>query len=345
MGTRGRVVDRSRHSGSGSGTAALSNRVALLLAGGDGTRLRDLTIQIAGTPIPKQYCRLLHGTSLLEAAISRTRLLFPLERINVIINEDHIDLAKDQVRTLPASNIFVQPLNRDTGPGMVFALLTMEYAYGDAIVAVFPTDHYVDKDFTFMAHVMRAMNAISYMPDKIALLGVAPDRPETGYGYILPAGPLKISGNVFHVDAFTEKPNSENARDIIGRGGLWNTLVMVFRLSRMLELVQEMAPREVGVLLELRSSPEKAAALYRTIRPWNFSTQLLAQIPQHLIVLKVSNVFWSDWGTREAIERTYRLLNLPPSWEPVKAVGNRIAKLGETADDPLNLVPRSAKHR
>ena len=94
---------------------------------------------------------------------------------------------------------------------------------------------------------MRAVNAISYMPDKIALLGIAPDRPETGYGYILPANPLKISGNVFHVDAFREKPNSEDAQEIIGRGGLWNTLVMVFRLSRMLELVQEDgSPRSGG---------------------------------------------------------------------------------------------------
>ena len=112
--------------------------LALLLAGGDGNRLRDLTSEIAGTPIPKQYCRLLNGASLLEAAISRVHLLFPMQRIHVIINENHIDLARDQVRALPASNIFVQPLNRDTGPGFVFALLILEHAYGDAMVAVFP---------------------------------------------------------------------------------------------------------------------------------------------------------------------------------------------------------------
>ncbi|HTY64681.1 MAG TPA: sugar phosphate nucleotidyltransferase [Acidobacteriota bacterium] len=337
----GHGADKGRRNGTGSDADALSNRVALLLAGGDGTRLQDLTSEITGTPIPKQYCRLLQGASLLEAAISRAHLLFPLERINVVINENHIDLARDQVRTLPAPNIFVQPLNRDTGPGMVFALLTLECAYRDATVAVFPTDHYVDPNWAFIGHVMRAVNAISYMPDKIALLGIAPDNPETGYGYILPAGPLKLSGNVHHVNSFTEKPNSNDAREIIARGGLWNTMVMVFRLSRMLDLVREAAPREVRDLFELRTSPERAPGLYQTMQPWNFSTQVLARIPQHLIVLKVTNVFWSDWGTRESIERTYRTLNLVPSWKLEKAVGSKSSIFDEGLDEPM----RVAKQR
>jgi mannose-1-phosphate guanylyltransferase len=332
MRTRDLDIDKGRRNSASSDTQALSNRVALLLAGGDGTRLQDLTSEISGIPIPKQYCRLMQGTSLLEAAITRAHLLFPLKRIHVVINENHIDLAKDQVMFLPASNILVQPLNRDTGPGLIFALLTLECVYKDAIVAVFPTDHYVDNNWAFVAHVMRAINTISYMPDKIALLGIVPDRPETGYGYILPANPLKTSGNLYHVDSFREKPNSDDAQEIIERGGLWNTLVMVFRLSRMLDLVQEIAPREVEGLLELRTSPEKAVSLYQTMEPWNFSTKLLMRIPQHLVVFKVANVLWSDWGTREAIERTYKALNLVPSWKLEKATGNRISKFGEGQD-------------
>ena len=215
---------------------------------------------------------------------------------------------------------------------MIFALLTLECVYKDAIVAVFPTDHYVDNNWAFVAHVMRAINTISYMPDKIALLGIVPDRPETGYGYILPANPLKTSGNLYHVDSFREKPNSDDAQEIIKRGGLWNTLVMVFRLSRMLDLVQEIAPREVEGLFDVRTSPEKVVSLYQTMQPWNFSTKLLTRIPQHLVVFKVSNVLWSDWGTREAIERTYKALNLVPSWKLEKATGNRISKFDEGQD-------------
>src|SRR5512147_1483715 len=99
-----------------------SSRLALLLAGGDGMRLQELTREIAGAPIPKQYCRLLQGSSLLEATLSRAQLFTSRERIKVVVNQDHLKLAKEQLRTLPDSNIFVQPSNRDTGPGMIFAL-------------------------------------------------------------------------------------------------------------------------------------------------------------------------------------------------------------------------------
>lgn len=303
-------------------TGALSNRVALLLAGGDGTRLQELTSEITGAPIPKQYCRLLQGASLLEATISRARLFVPRERISVVVNVDHLDLAKDQVNSLPESNVIVQPLNRDTGPGMVFALLRLERAFPDATVAVFPTDHYVDKDWAFVAHVLRAVNVISHLPDKIAVLGVEPDKPETGYGYLLPANPLKISCGAHRVEAFTEKPNAAVARAIIARGGLWNTFVMIFRLSRMLELLQELVPYEFDKMILLRNSPEKATELYRTLSPWNFSARVLPLIPQHLIVLKVGNVRWSDWGTRESVERTYRAMNLAPSWTLSNSIGN-----------------------
>jgi mannose-1-phosphate guanylyltransferase len=312
-----------------SGSDIQLDRVALLLAGGDGARLRDLTCKIAGAPIPKQYCRLWKGSSLLEATIARAQLFAPHNRIHVVINKNHTDLAKDQVEALPESNIIVQPLNRDTGPGMIFALLQLQRKHTDTTVAVFPTDHYIDKDWAFIEHVLRAANTISRMPDKIAMLGIVPNRPESGYGYILPIGSVKIGGpyrgNSYYVGAFTEKPNSIEAQNIIERGGLWNTFVMVFKLSRMLELIQELVPHEFAMLSELRHTPEKATEIYQALQSWNLSTQVLARIPQHLIVLRVANVDWSDWGTRESVERTYKALKLAPIWELPSPVENQLA--------------------
>jgi len=301
-----------------------SNRVALLLAGGDGMRLQELTREIAGVPIPKQYCRLLHGSSLLEATISRAQLFTLRERICAVVNQDHLEFAKEQLRDLPEPNVFVQPSNRDTGPGMIFALMHLQQVNPDAIVAVFPTDHYIDNDRAFIAHVLRAVNMISYMPDKIAVLGIAPDRPETGYGYILPADPLAVSGRAYHVEAFTEKPSLLGARDIISRGGLWNTFVMIFKLSRMMELLYEFVPNECEKLSGLHESPERAVELYQSLESWNLSTQVLARIPQHLIMLEVSDVRWSDWGTRESVERTYRSLNLVPFWNISNSVSDAL---------------------
>lgn len=307
------------------GSAPSSERVALLLAGGDGTRLQELTRAIAGAPIPKQYCRLLRNSSLLEATVARARLFAGSDRIHVVVNEDHIALAREQLTALSEGNVFVQPRNLDTGPGMLFALFGLERRHPNATVAVFPTDHYVDNDRAFVGHLLRATGMISRMPDKIAVLGVAPDRPETGYGYILPAGPLEIWEKSYHVETFTEKPSLLGARNIISRGGLWNTFVMVFKVSRMIELLAELVPDEFAEMERLRREPEEAQEVYRSLSSWNLSNRVLARIPQHLIMLEVADVSWSDWGTRESVERTYRALNMVPFWNMAPSISNPLA--------------------
>jgi len=293
----------------------VSERVALLLAGGDGTRLQDLTKEIFGSPIPKQYCRLYNNTSLLEATLARTRLYTSEENIHVIINRNHIDLAADQLQEIRQRNIIVQPSNRDTGPGIVFSLLQLERMHPGAIVAVFPTDHYIDKDNAFIAHARRASRLVARMPDKVAVLGIAPYRPETGYGYLLPDSPVGGCGNTYHAKKFIEKPSLSKAYEIMTLGGLWNTFVMVFKLSRMLDILKQLVPGSVQTMAELARSPHKTSEAYQNIDCWNFSTCVLSRIPQHIIILEIDDVAWSDWGTRESIERTYKSLNQVPSWK------------------------------
>ena len=292
-----------------------SRGIALLLAGGDGTRLNDLTREITGSPIPKQYCRLYNETSLLEATLARIRLYTVKEKIHIIINRDHIELATDQIQGLRERNIFIQPANRDTGPGIVFSLLQLNKMHPDAIVAVFPTDHYIDNDRAFIAHTRRATQLIARMPDKIAILGIAPRRPETGYGYLLPDSPVRKCEKTYHVKAFIEKPSLSRAYEIMTLGGLLNTFVMVFKLSRMLEILKQLIPGCFQAMTALSRSPHKAVEIYQKIDSWNFSTRVLTRIPQHIITLEIDDVCWSDWGTRESIEHTYRTLNKVPFWQ------------------------------
>ena len=100
--------------------------------------------------------------------------------------------------------------------------------------------------------------------------------------------------------------------------------MMVFKLRRMLDLLNVLVPHEFNKLSKFWESPPKAAKLYRTMDPWNFSTRVLARIPQHLIMLEVADVYWNDWRTRESIERMHRALNLVPSWNPAGSVSNSI---------------------
>jgi mannose-1-phosphate guanylyltransferase len=139
-----------------------------------------------------------------------------------------------------------------------------------------------------------------------------------GYGCILPSDPLEIYLKACQVEIVTKKSSPAAARDIITRGGLWNTFVMIFKLSRMLELVREIAPGAIEEFAEICDSPGGADAFYSAIQPWNFPTQVLARNPYHLRVLRVANLSWSDCGTRESVERTYQSLNLVPSWKLAK---------------------------
>ncbi len=310
-------MDRSR--------TAAANQWALVLAGGDGTRLQGLTRTIAGTPIPKQYCRLLGNHSLLEVTLLRTRHLAPRTRTVVVVNRNHLGIARDHLHRVLPDNLLIQPRNCDTGPGMLFSLLHLAKKDPRALVAVFPSDHYVEDDRVFIEHVRRAGTLLKWFPEKIVLLGIRPDHCALGYGYVEPAqalpsvpGPHRKLTAAFHVAAFREKPTAEAADALVRRGGLWNSFVMVFYLDRLLELLRQVVPTELAEMQLAVENPSHAEDLYNRLLPWNFSSRFLSRVPQYLAVLRVDGVHWSDWGTPEAIQGTLRhLKQAPPWWAPI----------------------------
>ena len=213
---------------------------ALVLAGGDGRRLQDLTRRIAGAPIPKQYCRIVGDRSLLEATLARIAPLVTRERTLAIVNREHLALATPQLRTVPGWNVVVQPQNRETGPGMLLSLLVLARRRPDATVGVFPSDHHIGDERTFRAHVARMARLVDAHPERIALLGVEPERPESGYGYIRRGA--AVAPGAFDVLSFHEKPTPALATRLSRHGALWNSFVMVFRVARMLELLRDARP-------------------------------------------------------------------------------------------------------
>ncbi len=295
-------------------TPAAGRLWALVLAGGDGARLQALTRVIAGAPIPKQYCRIVGDRSLLETTLARIAPLVPPERTLAIVNRGHLRLARPQLAAIPAANVLVQPRNLDTGPGLLVSLLALARRDAAATVAVFPSDHDIRYEVAFRQHVARMALLVAGHPDRIALLGARPERPETGYGYIAPGDRLLGPGEAFGVVAFHEKPAPALAARIIGRGGLWNSFVMVGRVARMLELVREVRPGDVADLEGIPAEPDALAAAYDRLAAWNFSRDFLARVPRHLMVARANDLGWSDWGTPEAIERTLAALHVVPPW-------------------------------
>ena len=293
---------------------------ALVLAGGDGTRLKSLTHLIAGATIPKQYCRILGPLSLLETTLSRIAPLVRAERTLAIINRDHLAIAGPQLRSLDARNVLVQPRNLDTGPGVLLSMLELARRDPAAIVAMFPSDHYVRDPGAFRRSIERMCRVVAGLPQKIALLGARPERADSGYGYITRDRPLGPGADTFEVLAFHEKPAARVAAELIRRGALWNTLVMVARVRRVLELLRAVRPADVTPFEETPLDPPALAAVYDRLPPWNFSHGFLSRIPEHLVVTRADDLGWSDWGTPEAIERSFAAIGMVPPWRgPVEA--------------------------
>ena len=144
-------------------------------------------------------------------------------------------------------------------------------------------------------------------------MGIEPDWPEPGYGYIFPdreAGDLALFG-IRKVQFFVEKPDPSVARELVVGGGLWNTMVLVFRTRNVLDMVRRIAPRLYGSFQEIlkaagtRKERYVVEEAYRHMKPVNFSQGVLEALalvrPSCLSVLPISEVFWSDWGSEHRI--------------------------------------------
>ena len=154
---------------------------------------------------------------------------------------------------------------------------------------------------------------VQRFPDEIVVLGIRPDHAEPGYGYIQPGEPLAGKDSIRRVASFYEKPERALAEQLGRAGWLWNSFVMVFRVSCMLEVILEVVPEEFAQMSALPRNPVASARIYATLPQWNFSHRILPCIAPHLLVKRVDDLHWSDWGTRELIERTLETLKQPLS--------------------------------
>jgi mannose-1-phosphate guanylyltransferase len=156
---------------------SVSNTWAVVLAGGDGNRLRDLTTTATGEVVPKQYCSLKRETCLLEDALKRAHAVAAPQHICTVVAEQHRRWWVNTLNPLPSQNIFVQPSNRGTAHGILFALLQIERRDPNAVVLLLPADHYVADEMTLERKLKQATNHAADTEGLVYLLGAEPDRP------------------------------------------------------------------------------------------------------------------------------------------------------------------------
>jgi mannose-1-phosphate guanylyltransferase len=302
---------------SGRREAAMSqgtDRWGVILAGGDGTRLRALTRELSGDDRPKQFCPVLGGRTLLDDTRGRIARTIAPGRTLVVVTRHHERYYVPALADLPADRVVVQPVNRGTAPAILATLVRLARLAPAATVAIFPSDHYVSDDAGFMSHVDDAFEIAAIRPELTVLLGIAADRPETEYGWIEPDAPLpglgRLSGAVYTVSRFWEKPALDVAERLQARGGLWNAFVVVGRVSAFLDLVRAAAPALAQAFDALEDEPAPPIEsgdldpLYARLAPIDFSRQVLAAQPDRLAVLPVRGVEWNDLGDPGRVRET-----------------------------------------
>jgi mannose-1-phosphate guanylyltransferase len=293
---------------------------AVILAGGDGTRLKSLTRHIAGDERPKQFCSVLSHRTLLQETQLRSGLELARERTLYIVNRAHENYYASTLADEAANNWVVQPGNRGTAPAILYSLLRIAARDPKAIVAFFPSDHYISDNQKFMAHIRTALDAARQRRDLVVLLGLQPESPEVEYGWIEPAQPIRGQGKVFGVRRFWEKPHKMLAQVLQLRGCLWNSFVMVASVQALLEVIESAIPklyRSFASLTALFGTSAEAIAidqLYSRLQEVNFSHQVLALKPERLAVLKVTGVRWNDLGEPKRVMASLDMAGLRPRW-------------------------------
>lgn len=286
---------------------------ALLLAAGDGRRLIELTTTRRGLSVPKQFCTLRRGPSLLQDALQRAAAVTSPERICAVVAADHRKWWSEQLESLPAENIFVQPRNRGTANGILFPLLNILRRDPDARMLLLPSDHHVRDEDTLAESISVAIGRSQPLSPEIALMGLKPRNPDPELGYIVP-GPYR-GGGYREVEQFVEKPEPPLARHLIDRGALWNAFIIAADAPALLKLFQRRSPDIVEALSEVIAAPSNGVSreqrlfeLYEALPTRDFSRQILSGHEPHLRVLPVPECGWSDLGTPRRVAEVLREL-------------------------------------
>jgi mannose-1-phosphate guanylyltransferase len=288
---------------------------AILLAGGDGTRLQSLTRKITGDLRPKQFCRLFGDRSLLGHTRKRIRPIFSDDRTVFVVNRDHETFYMEELADARASRVLTQPANRGTGVAIVVALLRILQYDADAVVAVFPSDHYFTDEAAFAATVRSSLVAASTYTESVILIGAQPQWPEVGYGWIEPAGLFAGSSHppLLRVGGFWEKPPLATARELMMRGGLWNTFVTIGHASAFLELLRSTIPEAMVRIADALARDDLDGA-YLDLDTIDFSMAVLSREPHRLLVMPDAASGWTDLGNPDRLIETLIRSENEPSW-------------------------------
>lgn len=298
----------------------LPHRWAVVLAGGQGVRLRPLVRRVCGDDRPKQYVRLLGALTLLEETLGRVGRRIPMARTVVVTVRNHVRFVGQSLGLEP--HVLVQPDDRGTGAGVLFPVHWVFWRDPEATVVVCPSDHFVREEDMFMSHVGEVATWVEAHPERIVLLGAAPTGPEVEYGWIEPGELVgrTTGGAIRTIRRFWEKPALETATACLAAGCFWNTFVIVAKARAMVcagaERLPEVSQRlaSIGPFAGTETEAWAVHQAYNLMPVTNFSRAVLTSCPPALVVSALPALAWSDLGTPRRVFEVLSRFRIAPPW-------------------------------
>jgi len=277
----------------------MDKRYVIIMAGGVGSRFWPLSRREK----PKQFLDILGtGETLLQQTFRRFRSVCPAENIFVVTNEDHKDLVTGQL-DIPVANVLAEPFRRNTAPCLAYGTFRILREDPEATVVVTPADHLIMKEEKFCEVIQESLDFVKDQ-DVLLTLGIKPDRPETGYGYIQAdrKKPVKGYDNLMKVKTFTEKPDIDLARLFIQSGDFyWNSGIFIWNIKSILAAFERHLPDMFSAFDEGRkvfgTKQEKSFInkTYTECRSISIDYGIMEKADNVYVIC--TNIGWSDLGT------------------------------------------------
>lgn len=268
----------------------------VIMAGGIGSRLWPVS-----TPeMPKQFIDLLGvGKSLLQLTVERFRPVADIAGMWVVTSENYVDIVRKQLPEMPADHILAEPVPRNTAPCIAYACWRIMREDPEANIVVTPSDAIVLKTELFSEIISKALE-FTASTSSIVTVGIHPDRPETGYGYICSSS--KEECNVVKVNEFREKPDRETAGRYLAAGNyFWNAGIFVWSVSTIVDQMRRHAPQIAGMMDKIAGTfgteEEKAALAEFFPQCDKISIDYAVMEKSDSIYVISADLGWSDLGS------------------------------------------------
>lgn len=278
---------------------------AVIMAGGAGTRFWPKS----RLKNPKQFLQLLGKASLLGDTVRRVSMLVEPEHCFVLTQLQYQDQVHESIPEIPPENVILEPANRDTASCIGLAAIKLARINSEGIMMILPSDHYIGYETAF---IKTLESAISYVEkqDCLMTLGIKPDSPKTGYGYICCGRQLDTEKGypIYHVQKFTEKPDPVTARNFLKQGNyLWNSGIFVWKISRILKEIEEHLPELYQKLQEIEpylNTPEEKKVLDKVYPQFpKVSIDYGIMEKAQNIATVTGDFIWDDVGSWSALEK------------------------------------------